>query len=140
MTSRSKRKTKSTSHSTSAVSETSLPSDALFFEDVSSLINSAVKSTISDVISSVKDASVGDTFVPKQGMKFELEGIEIQYRCLEEQAFYMAKAKEYLDKKDGGRASEFVQKALDLTMSRKKDVMIANKSGWGVAKALRGFD
>ncbi len=140
MASRLQRKTKSTSHSTSAASETSSPSDALSAEDVSSLINSAVKSAVSDVISSVKDASVGDTFMPKQGIKFELEGIEIQYRCLEEQAFYMAKAKEYLDKKDGGRASEFVQKALDLTMSRKKDVMIANKSGWGVVKALRSFD
>ncbi|MCP3667696.1 MAG: hypothetical protein GY696_35265 [Gammaproteobacteria bacterium] len=106
---------------------------------VQNVVPAAVGSAVSKALEGSKDVSPSETFVPKD-MKFESVGIEHQYRCVEETEFHLKKAMAKLQAEQLQLAKESIQRALDVIERRKKDVLVANRSGWAVLSELKSFD
>ncbi len=106
---------------------------------VQNVVPAAVGSAVSKALEGSKEVSPAEIFVPKD-MKFESVGIEHQYRCVEETEFHLNKAMAKLQAEQFQLAKESIQRALDVIERRKKDVLVANRSGWAVLSELKSFD
>ncbi len=107
--------------------------------ELQSLMQQAVKAGV-EMANKFASSSKAQDQLTKRDIEFANPGIEIQFRIAEETLFYLNKAVEKMESNESDSALPFIQRAKDLQLNRKKELQIADQSGWGVVAELKRFD